>query len=236
MKPARIIFLITFVSMCFSLAAQDLAKNPYKLNIIATPEAYTLLVKSDSSKQFLDLARTVPGIVLDIRYATSNNFTHKKVYTSARAFARLKVARALAQVERELAKTGLGLKVYDAYRPYAATLLFWDIIHDTAYVASPAGGSRHNRGCAVDVSLIDLKTGKELVMPTPFDDFTVKAGATYAQIPEEAAKNRKLLIEVMAKYGFSVYPSEWWHFDFNGWKDYELMDLSFEQLDAIRIR
>lgn len=236
MKPIRIILLFAILSMCFSLGAQELAKNPYKLNIIATPEEYTSLVKSDSSKQLLDLVKTVPGIVLDIRYATNNNFTHKKVYTSARAFARLKVARALAQAERELSASGLGLKVYDAYRPYAATLLFWDIIHDTAYVASPAGGSRHNRGCAVDVSLIDLKTGKELVMPTPFDDFTVKAGATYAQIPEEAAKNRKLLIDIMSKYGFSVYPSEWWHFDFKGWKDYELMDLSFEQLDAIRIR
>lgn len=236
MKKTCIFSLFIFLGISISLGAQDLRKNPYKLNITATTEAYILLVGNDSTKRLLDLQKAVPGIVLDIRYATSNNFTHKKVYTSAKAFARLKVARALFQVERELAKTGLGLKVYDAYRPYAATLLFWDIIHDTAYVASPAGGSRHNRGCAVDVSLIDLKTGRELQMPTPFDDFTVKAGAGYTPVPEEAARNRKLLIDIMGKYGFSVYPSEWWHFDFKGWKEYELMDLSFEELDAIKIK
>jgi len=179
------------------------------------------------------LQKVVQGIVPDIRYATSNNFTHKKVYTLARAFARLKVARALAIAEHELSQQGLGLKVFDAYRPYAATLLFWDIIHDTAYVASPVTGSRHNRGCAVDVTLVELKTGKELVMPTPFDDFSIRASATYQQIPEDAKKNRQLLIQTMSKYGFSVYPSEWWHYDFKGWKDFELMDLSFEELDSI---
>ena len=113
-------------------------------------------------------------------------------------------------------------------------MLFWDIIHDTAYVASPVTGSRHNRGCAVDVTLVELKTGKELVMPTPFDDFSARASATYQQIPDDAKQNRQLLINTMLKYGFTVYPSEWWHFDFKGWKDFELMDLSFEELDSIK--
>lgn len=207
--------------------------NPYHLNIVADPEAYVRQVRSDSCKQLLDLNQVVPGIVLDIRYATDNNFTHQKVYASARAFARLKVARALAMVQAELSGTGLGLKIFDAYRPYAATLLFWEIIHDTAYVASPKGGSRHNRGCAVDVSLVNLKTGIELQMPTPFDDFSPKASPGSSQIQETARHNSQLLISVMEKYGFTVYPSEWWHFDFRGWKDYELMDISFEELDAV---
>jgi len=230
MRPIRITCLLLLLLYSGSLYSQGNKINPYKLNIISNPGAYTLLVKNDSLKQLLDIKKTVPGIVLDIRYATSNNFTHKKVYTSARAFARLKVVRALAGVQSELSKQGLGLKVFDAYRPYAETLLFWDIIHDTAYVASPVTGSRHNRGCAVDVSIIELKTGKELQMPTPFDDFTMKAGAGYQQVAPAAKLNRQRLISIMSKYGFTVYPSEWWHFDFNGWKDYELMDLSFEEL------
>lgn len=236
MKTVRFMFPFILVLISVILNAQENKRNPYDLTIIAIPEDYIQLIKTDSNMRLIDLEKAVPGIVLDIRYATDNNFTHKKVYTSSRAFARLMVARALSGVELELKKKGLGLKVFDAYRPYAATMLFWDIIHDTAYVASPMGGSRHNRGCAVDVTLINLKTGKELQMPTPFDDFTAKAGATYAQISEEAAKNRKSLIDVMSKYGFTVYPSEWWHFDFKNWKDYELMDLSFEELDAIKIK
>jgi len=98
------------------------------------------------------------------------------------------------------------------------------------YVASPAKGSRHNRGCAVDVSLIDLKTGKELEMPTAFDDFTERANPYYSNIPVIAKKNRSLLIDVMKKYGFTVYDSEWWHFDFNGWQNFSLLDLDFEEL------
>jgi zinc D-Ala-D-Ala dipeptidase len=195
---------------------------------------YSEMIATDSLKMLVDLQKIVPGIIIDIRYAGTDNFTHRQVYSSARAFARLNVAKALREVQLELGKQGLGLKVYDAYRPYAATLLFWDIIHDTAFVASPLSGSRHNRGCAVDVSLVSLKTGKELSMPTPFDDFTAKAGASYDQIPEDARHNRQTLIDVMSKHGFTVYPSEWWHFDFTGWKNYELMDLSFEELDSIK--
>ena len=233
MKPIRFSIFIILVLLSGCLNAQQTKKNPYNLNIISSTEAYSALVAKDSLKRLVDLQKVVQGIVPDIRYASSNNFTHKKVYTLARAFARLKVARALAMAEHELSQQGLGLKVFDAYRPYAATLLFWDIIHDTAYVASPVTGSRHNRGCAVDVTLVELKTGKELVMPTPFDDFSIRASATYQQIPEDAKKNRQLLIQTMSKYGFSVYPSEWWHYDFKGWKDFELMDLSFEELDSI---
>jgi len=233
MKRTRLASVFIFLLLITGLSAQVSRKNPYKLNIIADPVIYSQMIKSDSLKKLVDVSKLVPGIALDIRYATSNNFTHKKVYTSARAFARLKVALALASVDAELSKQGLGLKVFDAYRPYAATLLFWDLIHDTAYVASPVSGSRHNRGCAIDLTLIDLKTGRELEMPTPFDDFTVKAGASYEEITLKAKQNRQMLIDIMLKHGFTVYPSEWWHYDYTGWKDYELMDISFEDLDRI---
>ena len=234
MNHNRIKALLFLLLLSTCLPAQETKRNPYHLNIISSTQAYTGQIHKDSLKLLTDLHKAVPGVVLDIRYATTNNFTNKRVYTSARAFARLRVAEALALVQKELQAMGLGLKVFDAYRPYAATLLFWDIIHDTAYVASPATGSRHNRGCAVDVSLVNLKTGKELQMPTPFDDFTPKASPAYQQIPEIAKQNRQLLINIMSKYGFTVYSSEWWHFDYQGWRDYELMDLSFEELDTIK--
>ena len=234
MKTLRMVtlFLLLIVSACIN--AQEAKKNPYNLNIISSAQDYERLIRTDSLKRLLDLQKAVPGIIMDIRYATTNNFTHKQVYTSARAFARLRVARALAGVQKELSKQGLGLIVFDAYRPYAATLLFWDIIHDTAYVASPATGSRHNRGCAVDVSLADLKTGKELQMPTPFDDFTPKASPANQGVPETAKQNRDKLMGIMARHGFTVYASEWWHYDYEGWKDYELMDLTFEELDTVK--
>jgi len=213
-----------------SLPAQNYKANPYHLEVVNTIQDYNNLVIKDSLQILIDLERAIPGIRLDIRYATSNNFTHKQVYQEPKAYLRVPAADALQKVQDELRKLRLGLKVYDAYRPYTATLLFWDMIRDTLFVATPWKGSRHNRGCAVDVSLVDLETGKELEMPTPFDDFTEKASSRYADLPDKARKNRDLLIFEMQRQGFTVYPSEWWHFDFNGWERYPLMDLSFEEL------
>jgi D-alanyl-D-alanine dipeptidase len=200
------------------------------LNVLRDISIYHQTVKQDPNKKLVEIKEYVPDLVLDIRYATANNFTGQKIYNQPKAFTRLPVAMALEQVQKELKADGLGLKIYDAYRPYAATVKFYEVYHDTTYVASPYSGSRHNRGAAVDISLIDLKTGKELEMPTPFDDFTEKAHPTYTNLPEAALLNRKLLIDIMEKNGFTVYPSEWWHYDFNGWEKFEIMDLSFEQL------
>ncbi|MEI6456210.1 MAG: M15 family metallopeptidase [bacterium] len=226
--------MVTVIALLFFLQnihAQTVKENPYRLKIISTIQSYDSLVHSDSLKKLVELVQVVPAIRLDIRYASTDNFTHARIYASARAFTRLPVARALAQVQKDLEKKGLGLKVFDAYRPYTATLLFYNVMHDTVFVAAPWKGSRHNRGCAVDLSLTDLKSGKELEMPTPYDDFTKKASPTWMDLPEKALKNRKILIDVMNARGFTVYPDEWWHFDFKGWEDYELMDLTFEELD-----
>jgi D-alanyl-D-alanine dipeptidase len=214
-----------------NIHAQTVKENPYRLKIISSIQSYDSLVHTDSLKRLVDLVKPVPGIRLDIRYATTDNFTHARIYASARAFTRLPVAMALAQVQKDLEKKGLGLKVFDAYRPYAATLYFYKVMNDTVFVAAPWKGSRHNRGCAVDVSLVDMKTGKEIEMPTPYDDFTKKASPAYMDLPEKALKNRKILIDAMTARGFTVYPDEWWHFDFKGWEGYELMDLTFEELD-----
>lgn len=195
-------------------------------------EAYHKTVRADPEKALIDLEEYIPGIVLDIRYATTNNFTGEKIYDQAKAYARKPVAEALRKAQVELKSSGLGIKVFDGYRPYSATVKFYEVYRDTTYVASPYRGSRHNRGCAIDMTLIDLKTGKELKMPTGYDAFTKKAWPSTPVSDPEIAANRKLLIEVMDKVGFRVNSSEWWHFDFRGWKNFEILDIDFSELES----
>jgi len=199
-------------------------------NKISGPEKYRAEVKTDPDKRLVDIKKVIPQIQLDIRYATTNNFTQHKMYKQARAFARLPVVMALKDVEDELKAKGLGLKIYDAYRPYAVTVHFYEVTPDTNFVADPRRGSKHNRGCAIDLSLIDLKTGKELDMPTGFDSFSRKASADYPDLPQKEINNRELLKSVMQKHGFHVIGTEWWHYDYNGWQNYELLDVPFEEL------
>ena len=206
---------------------QDFAKN---LNISKTA-AYYQAVKSNPNKKLVEIKNYIPGIVLDIRYATTDNFTHHQMYPQAKAFARLPVVLALQQVEADLAKKGLGLKIYDAYRPYSVTVKFYTLVSDTNFVADPRKGSKHNRGCAIDLSLVDLKTGKELDMPTGFDSFSKKAAAAYPNLPKQEIDNRALLKQVMEAHGFKELKTEWWHFDFNGWKNYELLDVPFSAIN-----
>jgi len=210
---------------------QQIHKNKYGLFVIDKLSEYNALVSKDSSNRLVNLQNIIPGIKLDIRYATKNNFLGEPVYNSAYAFLRLPAAIALKKVQMELKKMGMGIKVFDAYRPYSATVKFYNKVKDTVYVASAWTGSRHNRGCAVDLTLISLKTGKPLDMPTGFDSFLDKAHSDYLDLTPEEIRNRDLLIGVMAKYGFNNYPGEWWHYDYKDWKKFDLMDISFEQLN-----
>ncbi len=229
MKKLLFIFFVLFVS----IQAQEIPKNKYGLPVVENIELYMQLAADDSSKTLVDIEKYIPGIKLDIRYATKNNFTGEKVYTLPKAFVRLPVAAELKQVQNELKENGLELKIFDAYRPYNATVLFYEIYHDTNYVASVWTGSRHNRGCAVDLTIINSVTGDELAMPTPYDDFTEKAHPDYADLPEDVLQNRTLLINIMEKHGFKVINSEWWHFDFSDWKNFELMNIGFEELSDL---
>ena len=134
-------------------------------------------------------------------------------------------AEKLKRVQAELAGQWLGLKIFDGFRPLAVQRKFWEIIPDDRYVANPAKGSRHNRGAAVDLTLIHLSDGRELPMPTPFDDFSERAGRDYPDLPAEVIRNRDLLRRVMEKHGFVALPTEWWHFDDVDWRNYPITDL-----------
>ncbi|WP_205030455.1 M15 family metallopeptidase [Psychroflexus aestuariivivens] len=222
--------LVILLWLCvFSNIGFAQEKNKYGVRVMNDIEDYRKKMKADEKYKLVNL-RNIDGIQFDIRYATTNNFVEQKVYPSADAFARKAVAEALSQIQDTLESLGLGLKIFDAYRPYEATVKFYESVEDTTYVASPFSGSRHNRGCAVDLTLVDLKSGKPLEMPTEYDDFTKKAHPNYMDLSQQVLANRKLLIDVMQAHGFKVYPYEWWHFDYVGWEENPLMNLSFEDL------
>lgn len=181
--------------------------------------------------ELVNIEKVNPNIKLDIRYATAQNFTGQQFYTMAKCYLDKDVAKALNHAQQELEKQGLGLKIWDGYRPLAAQWKAWEILPDPKYVSDPRKGGRHTRGTAVDVTLISLADGKELEMPTEFDNFTTKAHSDYDDLSDQAKKNRQLLKNVMNKYGFEGIHSEWWHFDYQGWRDYEPMDIAFEDLD-----
>jgi D-alanyl-D-alanine dipeptidase len=181
---------------------------------------------------FVDLSEFDPTIVLDIRYATTNNFTGIVLYSSSKCFLREKVAQKLQCIHKKLGKTGLGIKIYDAYRPLSVQRKLFEIYPDTNYVAHPDRGSKHNRGAALDVTLVD-EQGEELLMPTPFDTFDKKSHRECYDLPQEAIANRQLLEDAMQEYNFSPHPREWWHFDDEEWEHYPIEDLSFEELEKL---
>jgi len=174
-----------------------------------------------------------PSIKLDIRYATDDNFMGAAVYESARAFLQRPVAEDLLEVNRELHLKGLGLIVFDGYRPWYVTRIFWDATPDDkkAFVADPEKGSRHNRGAAVDVSLYRRSTGEPLVMPSGFDETTERAAVDYSGGNPEALANRDLLISTMRRHGFEPLANEWWHFDHASWRDYPILNLRFDEIE-----
>lgn len=221
---------ILFSLLVLTIGARAQQNKASHLLIINDMHAYQSSVKSDKNKELVEIKKWIPNIKLDIRYATKNNFAKIAVYKQAKAFARLPVVEALRNVQNELNKSGIGLKIFDGYRPYNVTVKFYELASDKSFVANPKDGSRHNRGCAIDLTLINLKTGKELEMPTPYDSFAPEAAANFEKLSEQVLKNRTLLINTMEKNGFKVLSNEWWHFDFNGWKNFELMDIPFEDL------
>jgi D-alanyl-D-alanine dipeptidase len=220
---------ITAITVLLLVAcAATIPANRYGLQVVPDAATYERIARANPEKRLVDLESL--GIPIDVRYATANNFMKTPLYPVAKAYLRAPAARALQNIQRELAPRGLGIKVFDGYRPYRVTEAMWEPIKNPDYVADPAKGSRHNRGAAVDLTLISLATGEELPMPTGYDDFTERAAHAFTDLPADALANRALLREVMTKHGFEPLPSEWWHYDFAGWRDYELMDVPLSSL------
>jgi zinc D-Ala-D-Ala dipeptidase len=188
------------------------------------------------SSDLVDLTTVDPAIKLDIRYATSDNFMGFPLYERAGAYLQRPAAEALGRAQKALAAQGYGLLIHDAYRPWFVTKMFWDATppEDHVFVADPAQGSRHNRGCAVDLTLYDLKTGQPVEMTGRYDEMSTRS---YADFPGGTSRQRALraiLRTAMEAQGFTVYPQEWWHFDYKDYASYGIGTVTFTELAARR--
>ena len=182
----------------------------------------------------VDLATLDPTIQFDVRYATTNNFMSSVFYQQPRAFMQRPAAEAFVAAHRSLREQGYGMLVHDAYRPWFVTKMFWDATPESMkiFVANPAGGSRHNRGAAIDITLYDLATGAPVQMTGGYDEFSERSYPDYPGGTSLQRWHRELLRETMEAHGFSVYEFEWWHFDYKDWRAYPILNLTFEQLDG----
>lgn len=229
----RILSFLTFICLflssfqSYSQFPITVPKNANGLEIIKNREVFSKTVYADSNKSLIGLKNSIPLIVLELRYATTNNFMHRRMYPAKtnETYLRLPAAKALLQVQKELNRKGYGLKIFDAYRPYSVTVKFWELVHDERYVADPKKGSNHNRGVAVDLTIVDLKTGEDLNMGTGFDNFTDSAHHNFTDLPKEVLANRELLKETMEKYGFLKFDTEWWHYSWPYPEKFEVLDL-----------
>ncbi|MCG7753335.1 M15 family metallopeptidase [Flavihumibacter cheonanensis] len=226
------ILLLLLLLENWPIAAQ-VKSYPYGLPIQTSLQELRQSIQADSNKAMVKLSDFIPGIHLDIKYAGTANIFYEQLYSRPHAFVRLPVAKALAAVQQDLREMGLALKIYDAYRPYSVTCRMFERLPDTIYMGLPRTGSKHNRGIALDLTLINLSTGKELAMPTPFDALVYAAHPEFSQLPERVIRNRETLKSIMRKHGFEVDPVEWWHYNYSAGKNFELMDIDpdlFEQL------
>lgn len=227
----KLILLIFSTYNVHCLVAQDYS---YTKPVLTDKwKDYKQQVLHDSSKRMLELRSLIPGMLYDLRYATKDNFMNRRMYPqkTTTTFLRKDAAEALQKVQQELATKGYGLKIFDAYRPWSVTAKFWELVHDNRYVANPSNGSWHNRGIAVDLTIINLETGKELDMGTGFDNFTDTAHSTFTKLPADILDNRKLFKTTMEKFGFKQLDTEWWHFYIPDATKFEILDIDFKKLN-----
>ena len=193
-----------------------------------------ILDSLDSHKKLVDLKKLDDEFQLDIRYASANNFMRSKFYKNERAFFNMSAADRLIEAKNELKELGYGIIIYDAYRPWFVTKMFWEGTPENLkhFVANPENGSSHNKGCAIDIGLYDIKTGESIVMISGYDEFTERAYTNYMGGSKKQRDIRDMLIQVMERNDFTVYEYEWWHFNYNGC-DSGIMNYSFEELDSI---
>lgn len=219
MQKRRLRFAVFIVSLILSIQAFAQLAPPKEEN--------------KREARLVELITLDKTIKLDIRYATENNFVGRKVYPEARAFLQKPAAKAVKRVHKKLREKGLGLVIFDGYRPWSITKLFWEVTPEDKrkFVANPERGSKHNRGCAVDLSVYDLKTGALVEMPSEYDEFTERASPNYTGGTEQQRANRDMLRRLMEAEGFTVNPNEWWHFDYEDWEQYAIYDISFDEAE-----
>jgi zinc D-Ala-D-Ala dipeptidase len=231
-KIVRLSIILTCFSSC--TIAQQLPLSPYGLPYVNNISLFRKTLLGHPEKEMMSLSN-LPGIFLDLRYATKNNFIQKRIYpeNTNSTYLRKPAFYALAGVAADLGKQGIGLIVFDAYRPYYVTEQFWLVVKDDRYAADPARGSGHNRGVAIDLTLCDLKSHKPFIMPTEYDNFSDSAHQDFIKLDSTRIKNRTLLRTEMIKFGFVPLSSEWWHFSWPESNQFEILNLDFMQLDSL---
>lgn len=235
---ASFVVIAQLQSSCKTRSVQPAVASPPVAQVSPPPPPPrtpdTPPVESGKFRQpdLVELVKLDSTIKLDIRYATANNFVGRPLYTEARAFLQRPAAEALQRAHQKLRQQGYGLLIFDGYRPWAITKLFWDVtppnLHN--FVADPRKGSKHNRGCAIDLSLFDLQTGQEVPMPGAYDEMTERSYPTYKGGTAEQRKARDVLRAAMEAEGFAVNEYEWWHFDHKDWRQYPILNMSFAEL------
>ena len=237
LKVCLFVAVALFLNIFFGINyvfSQSSSLNKYGLLVIKDTNILQQEIDRNPSKRMVDLHKTIPNLTLDLKYASTDNFMHKKLYPATQTtFLRKPAADALKNVVNDLKKMNLGIKIFDAYRPYSVTEKMWEKVKDNRYAADPAQGSGHNRGISVDLTLIDLVTKKELPMPTGFDNFSDTAHEDFMDLPMQIINNREILKSVMGNNGFIALSTEWWHFYLPDANSYELLDLSFAELEKI---
>lgn len=227
-------YSVVFTLFFSTVSAQDTLLNKYGLWVINDTATFNKTTSKNTTKMMVDIRKAIPAIMLDLRYAGTGNFMHSTLYPPIKTtYLRRSATDALVKVEEALKKQKLGIKIWDGYRPYAVTEKMWEPIKDDRYAADPKFGSGHNRGVAVDVTIINLRTKKELNMGTGFDNFSDTAHIDFKNLPAAVLANRQLLKSVMEQYGFKALDTEWWHFYLPDTKKYELLNLSFKDLKKI---
>jgi len=230
-------YVIIFTLNIPAAWAQDTVMNKYGLWVINDMAQLQIMAVKNPAKAMVDLKQTSSSLLFDLRYAGTNNFMHQKLYPPIKTtYLRKAAADSLASVQQELSSIGLGLKIFDAYRPYSVTEKLWEPVKDDRYAADPKKGSGHNRGIAVDITIIRLSSKEELDMGTGFDNFSDTAHHAFKNLPETVLQNRLLLKTTMEKHGFKALDSEWWHYYLPNTTAYELLDIDFKKLKQLNKR
>ena len=227
------IFIVIFIIVNTCEAQDRKADSSGSLKIITSSDLIEQSLQ-DKNLEMVDLKKYIPSLHFDLRYAGSENFMHEKLYPKIKTtYLRRAAASALKNAVEDLKVMGLGISIFDAYRPYHITQLMWQKIGDPRYVADPSKGSGHNRGIAVDLTLMKLGDKTTLSMPTGFDNFSDTAHSDFEDLPDSIKQNRAILKKVMEQNGFIQLSTEWWHFYLPGSDKYDVMDISFKSMKKI---